>query len=189
MPRWNLKKLRNFLSRKEIDHLNLANTFLDIAESSPGGEVRKRNIANAWKAHDAVAHFATRVRLRNSEFSTIAKGPSAAQNEDRGTGITRSEFKVVASGRRPADVDRQHIEARVPGSGRCGSGSTGRRLRRSAAVRVNLIPSNISAERRSRHWIRIKSDSALFTIAILEIKGPLCAGGDLTGKPRSPQYP
>jgi hypothetical protein len=51
--------------------LDLANTFLDIAESNRGAEVRKRNIANAWRAHDAVAELASHVGLTDSELSAI----------------------------------------------------------------------------------------------------------------------
>jgi hypothetical protein len=51
--------------------LDLANTFLDIADTTGVGFIRERNIANARKAHDTVKHFAFRIELTNSERRAI----------------------------------------------------------------------------------------------------------------------
>ena len=53
--------------------LNLADTFLNIARSARHADIRKRNIANAWKAHDAVVRLAPRVGLADSELIAITK--------------------------------------------------------------------------------------------------------------------
>jgi hypothetical protein len=54
-----------------LTDIELANTFLDIAESTNQTAVRQRNIANTRKAHDSVAHFAFRVSLTDPELLAI----------------------------------------------------------------------------------------------------------------------
>jgi len=71
--------------------LDLANTFLDIADTTGVGFIRERNIANARKAHDTVKHFAFRIELTNSERRAIK-----AELRPRKT-----------AGRRPAHRDRR----------------------------------------------------------------------------------
>lgn len=60
--------------------MDLANTFLDIAETFRLGEIRIRNIDNAWKAHDSAADLAPRVGLTDSELFTIGKRLRGPQN-------------------------------------------------------------------------------------------------------------
>lgn len=54
--------------------LGLANTFLNVARTAKLEKTRKRNITNAWKAHDAVTRLASRVRLTDSEAIGITEG-------------------------------------------------------------------------------------------------------------------
>jgi hypothetical protein len=54
--------------------LDLANTFVDIANTSGRDDVCQRNIANAWKAHDSIEHLAAKGGLTDSELATIVNG-------------------------------------------------------------------------------------------------------------------
>jgi hypothetical protein len=56
-----------------LTELDLANTFLEIARTSDRVEMKVRNIANAWKAHDAVVHLASRIGLTDSELLEITE--------------------------------------------------------------------------------------------------------------------
>ena len=47
--------------------LDLANTFLDTAETIMQGEIRKRNIANAEKAFDAITRFAPKALIESRD--------------------------------------------------------------------------------------------------------------------------
>jgi hypothetical protein len=53
--------------------LDLANSFLDIADTTRQVNVRNRNIANAWKAHDAVVRLAPKVGIKDSELIAITE--------------------------------------------------------------------------------------------------------------------
>jgi hypothetical protein len=57
-----------------LTDLDLANTFLNIAGTCGLKHMRKRNITNAWKAHDAVTRVATRAGLTDPELLTIRAG-------------------------------------------------------------------------------------------------------------------
>lgn len=59
--------------------LDMANTFLDIAETIKQEEIRKRNIANAEKAFDAITRFAPRANLTESERAAITEGLCAVR--------------------------------------------------------------------------------------------------------------
>lgn len=58
-------------SRFLLTDLDLANTFLDIAEATDNEDTRKRNIKNARKAHDAVTYHASKAHLADSELLMI----------------------------------------------------------------------------------------------------------------------
>jgi hypothetical protein len=49
--------------------LELANTFLDIADTAHG-ETRERNIVNAWTAHNSITNLSSRDGLTDSELLT-----------------------------------------------------------------------------------------------------------------------
>jgi len=60
--------------------LDLANTFLDIADSTELAETRERNISNAWTAHNSITNFASRIHLTDSERLTITSGLQTLRN-------------------------------------------------------------------------------------------------------------